>query len=78
MKSKTPLTIFLILLALLMLMMGCDIIHNNNPVPVKPFYVIEKDASDYLSCKYTILDANMNRFEFVDDRDKYNLGDTIK
>lgn len=71
----------LVLIMLALYLTACDMVfmrREDRPVPVKPFYVIEKDASDYLSCKYTILDANKNQFEFVDERDKYNLGDTIK
>lgn len=47
-------------------------------IPVKPFYVIEKNAIDVVTSKYTLVDKNGYQFTIDDSDNRYEIGDSIK
>ena len=49
-------------------------------IPQKPFYIIGKDGSDYLTTTYKCIDKNKIVFEFSEQStfSTRNVGDTIK
>lgn len=66
----------LLIIILTLLLMSCD----NNTKYEKPFIIIYKSRYDYdkTQCFYTYQDKNGRRYNFNDESNKYNIGDTIK
>lgn len=54
------------------LLSSCD-----KKIPQNPFYIMQKDGSNYLTTKYTLVDKNGYQFEII-EQERHNVGDTIR
>lgn len=50
------------------------------PIPKKPFTIVGKDCSNYLTCRYWFVDPLGNEFNFtvIADKENHQIGDIIK